>query len=202
LYSEYGNLKLKPEESNNYEVGAQVLSSNKKNSIRLVGFKRDIRQLIIFYTDPVTYDGKYLNKDKQNDYGVELETELVIGKKVQWVNNITYVNGEGTMDNQKVKNFYLRPNFTMNSILNFHPIEKLTVSPSIRFVGNRLKGEYDEGPEKLPNYYTLDFYAGYNISKKIRGFVDARNITDQFYMDIIGYNSRRANFSIGITFVN
>ena len=202
LYSEYGNLKLKPEESNNYEVGAQVLSGNKNNSIRLVGFKRDIRQLIIFYTDPITYDGKYLNKDKQNDYGVELETELKMGKKVKWVNNITYVNGEGTMDNQKIKNFYLRPNFTMNSILNFQPTEKLTVSPSFRFVGNRLKGEYDEGPEKLSNYYTLDFYAGYNISKKIRGFVDARNITDQFYMDIIGYNIRRANFTIGITFVN
>ena len=60
--------------------------------------------MIIFYTDPITYDGKYLNKDKQNDYGVELETELKMGKKVKWVNNITYVNGEGTMDNQKIKN--------------------------------------------------------------------------------------------------
>ena len=202
LYSEYGNLKLKPEESNNYEVGGQVLSNNKKNSIRLVGFKRDIRQLIIFYTDPVTYEGKYLNKDKQNDYGLELETALASGKNLKWVNNITYVNGEGTMDNQKVKNFYLRPNFTLNSVLNFLPIERLTMSTSFRFIGNRLKGEYDEGPEKLPHYYTLDFYAGYNISKHIRGFVDARNITNQFYMDIIGYNSRRANFTIGLTFVN
>ena len=202
LYSEYGNLKLKPEESNNYEVGAQVLSNNKNNSIRLVGFKRDIRQLIIFYSDPVTYDGKYINKDKQNDYGLELETEFTSSKNLKWVNNITYVNGEGTMDDQKVKNFYLRPNFTLNSILNFHPIEKLTLSPSFRFVGNRLKGEYDEGPEKLPHYYTLDFYAGYNISKHLRSFLDARNITNQFYTDIIGYNSRRANFTIGLTFVN
>ena len=76
------------------------------------------------------------------------------------------------------------------------------MSTSFRFIGNRLKGEYDEGPEKLPHYYTLDFYAGYNISKHIRGFVDARNLTNQFYMDIIGYNSRRVNFTIGLTFVN
>jgi vitamin B12 transporter len=202
LYSDYGNKQLLPEESNNYEAGVQVLSTSKKNSMRIVGFKRDIRQLIIFYTDPITYEGKYVNKDTQNDLGFELEGTVAIGKKGSWVNNITYVNGEGTMDNQKVKNFYLRPNFSFNTVLTIHPTDKLTVSPSFRFVGNRLKGEYDQGPAKLPQYYTLDLYTGYAITKQLRAFVDMRNITDQQYVDIVGYNSRRANITVGIIFVN
>ena len=202
LYSDYGNKQLLPEESNNYEAGVQVLSNSKKNSMRIVGFKRDIRQLIIFYTDPITYEGKYINKDTQNDLGFELEGTVAIGKKGSWVNNITYVNGEGRMDNQKIKNFYLRPNFSFNSILTIHPTDKLTISPSFRFVGNRLKGEYDEGPAKLAQYYTLDLYAGYSITKQFRAFVDFRNITDQQYVEIVGYNSRRANMNVGITFVN
>ncbi len=202
LYSDYGNKQLQPEESNNYEAGVQVLSNSKKNSMRIVGFKRDIRQLIIFYTDPVTYAGNYINKDTQNDLGFELEGTVAIGKKGSWVNNITYVNGVGTMDNQKVKNFYLRPNFSFNSVLTIHPTEKLIISPSFRFVGSRLKGEYDEGPAKLPQYYTIDLYAGYTITKQFRAFVDLRNITDQRYVDIVGYNSRRANISVGINFVN
>lgn len=202
LYSDYGNKQLQPEESNNYEAGMQMLTNGKKSSIRLVGFKRDIRQLIVFYTDPVTYDGKYSNKDTQNDYGFELETTAAIGKTGSWVNNFTYVDGEGTMDQQKVKNFYLRPNFTFNSVLSIHPTEKLIISPSLRFVGSRLKGEYDEGPAKLQQYYNIDLYAGYNITSQFRAFVDMRNITNQRYVDIVGYNCRRANVSVGISFIN
>ncbi|MCW3091064.1 MAG: hypothetical protein JWP81_2133 [Ferruginibacter sp.] len=199
LYSEYGNKDLQPEQSNNYEAGVQSLSNNKKNSLRIVGFKRDIRQLIIFYTDPVTYDSKYMNRDKQNDYGFEIESNIAIGKKGNWVNNITYVDGEGKTNNVKVKNFYRRPNFIFNSALTLQPIADLTLAPSFRFVGSRLKGEYDAGPNAMPQYYTVDFYAGYNITKHFRAFADLRNITNQKYFDVVGYNSRSYNYTLGIS---
>ncbi len=200
LYSEYGNKDLRPEESNNYEAGVQSLSNNKKNSFRIVGFKRDIRQLIIFYTNPVTYDSKYINRDKQNDYGFELESNIAIGKTGNWVNNFTYVDGEGKTGNVKVKNFYRRPNFSFNSTLTLHPVKELTLMPSFRFVGSRLKGQYDAGPAAMPQYYMVDFYAGYNFTKRFRAFVDLRNITNQQYFDVIGYNSRRFNLMTGLSF--
>lgn len=198
LYSEYGNKDLQPETSNNYEVGVQSFTNNKKNSLRIVGFKRDIRQLIIFYTDPTTYDSRYINRDKQNDFGFEIESNVAIGKIGNWVNNVTYVDGEGLVENVKVKNFYRRPNFTFSSILTVSPIKALTLMPSFRFVGSRQKAQYDAGPASMPQYYMLDFYAGYAVSKQLRAFVDFRNITDQQFFDIIGYNSRQANFTVGI----
>ncbi|MEO7767041.1 MAG: TonB-dependent receptor, partial [Ferruginibacter sp.] len=199
LYSEYGNKNLQPEESNNYEAGVQSFSNNKKNSLRIVGFKRDIRQLIIFYSDPVTYESKYINRDKQNDYGFEVESNIAIGNEGNWVNNITYVDGEGKTGNLKVKNFYRRPNFSFNSVLTVHPVKELTLMPSFRFVGSRQKGQYDAGPNSMPQYYTIDFYAGYKFTSQLRAFADFRNITDQQYFDIVGYNSRRANVTIGVS---
>ncbi len=193
-----GNKKLKPEESNNYELGVQSLTNNKKNSLRLVAFKRNITNLIVYYTSP-SWDNEYINRDKQNDYGFEVESNIAVGKSGNWINNITYVDGEGETENVKIKNFYRRPNFTFNSTLNLQPVKGLTLMPSFRFVGSRLKGEYDAGPNSMPQYYTVDFYTAYNFTKQFRAFVDCRNITNQKYFDITGYNSRQSNFIVGVS---
>jgi vitamin B12 transporter len=198
LYSEYGNLDLQPEKSNNYEAGVQWLSKEKRNSIRVVGFKRDIRQLIVFYTDPVTYAGKYLNRDRQHDYGMELEASLALANEGSWVTNISWVDGRGKAEGVKVRNLYRRPNFSFNSSVNLHPLKKLTLTPAIRFIGSRLKGEYDAGPGRMPAYYTVDLYSAYQFTRPLRAFVDLRNITNQEYFDVVGYNSRRFNFMAGL----
>jgi vitamin B12 transporter len=199
LYSEYGNKYLKPEKSNNYEIGFQTFTRNHNNSFRLTGFKRDARDLIIFFTDPVTYDGKYINRDLQQDYGIEMESTIAIGALGNWSNNFTYVDGEGTENKVKVKNLFRRPNITLNSVLTLQPTKLLTISTSYRYIGTRLKGEYDAGPSKMPQYYTLDCYLGYKYSKRLNVFIDLRNITNQQYFDVVGYNSKKFNVMTGIS---
>jgi len=199
LYSEYGNKSLKPEKSNNYEIGFQTFTRNHNNSFRLTGFKRDARDLIIFFTDPVTYDGKYINRDLQQDYGIEMESTIAIGAIGNWSNNFTYVDGEGTENKVKVKNLFRRPNITLNSVLTLQPTKLLTISTSYRYIGTRLKGEYDAGPSKMPQYYTLDCYLGYKYSKRFNVFIDLRNITNQQYFDVVGYNSKKFNVMTGIS---
>lgn len=199
LYSEAGNKDLNPEQSTNYELGVQAFSNNKKNSFRVLGFKRDIKNLIVYYSDPITYAAEYINRDKQKDYGFEFESNVSIGRIGNWINNLTYVDGTGENDNVKIKNLYRRPNFTFNSTLSVQPVSGLTLSPSFRFVGTRMKSPYDAGPDLMPQYYTLDLYTAYHFAKSFRLFVDLRNITDQQYFDVPGYNSRRFNFMTGIS---
>lgn len=94
-----------PEKRVNYELGIQVFSKNRGSNYRVAGFKRDIRDLIIFYTD--------------------LDT--------------------------------------------------------------------------MPAYYTIDFYTGYKFSKNCKAVLDFRNIANQQYFDIVGYNSKRFNMMVGIS---
>jgi vitamin B12 transporter len=83
-------------------------------------------------------------------------------------------------------------------VLTFEPIKGLTIMPSIRVVGTRIKGTYDAGSDTMPAYYTLDFYSGYQLSKNCKAFIDLRNITNQQYFDIVGYNSKRFNMMVGL----
>jgi vitamin B12 transporter len=198
LYSEYGNKNLSPEKSVNYELGIQVFSKNHQSNFRVAGFKRDISDLIIFYTDPNTWESKYLNRDLQHDYGVELETTVQVAQHAHWINNATYVNGEGENAGTKLKNLYRRPNFTFSSVFNFEPLKGLELMPSVRIVGTRIKGTYDAGTDIMPAYYTLDFYTGYKFSKNCSAFLDLRNITNQQYFDIVGYTSKRFNMMAGV----
>jgi vitamin B12 transporter len=129
-----------------------------------------------------------------------MENTISIGVFGSWINNLTYVDGEGINNNVKTKNLFRRPNFTFNSTLTLQLSKGFTLDPSFRFVGTRLKGDYDAGPELMPQYYTLDCYAAYAFSKYLRVFIDWRNITDQQYFDVPGYNSRRTNIMTGINF--
>ena len=200
LFGEYRNKNgLKSEKSINYELGVQAFSNNKKNSVRILGFKRDYKDLIIFYTDPKTYASEYRNQNEQHDYGFEVESNMAIANIGNWVNNITYVEGSGKDANgTTLNNLYRRPNFTLNSALTLTPVDGLTMTPSFRFVGRRMKNTYDPGVNVLPHYYTLDFYTSYEMIRKIKLFVDLRNITNQLYFDVPGYTSRRFNFMTGI----
>jgi vitamin B12 transporter len=199
LYSEYGNKNLSPEKSVNYEIGVQVYAKNKQSNFRVGAFKRDIKNLFVFYTNPNTYASMYINRDKQHDFGIELESTIGFSKKSSWINNLTYIDGEGENAGVKTKNLYRRPNFTLSSIFTTEITEGFTFAPSFRFIGNRLKGMYDAGPANMPSYYTIDLYFGYVLSKKCRAFVDLRNITNQEYFDIVGYNSKRFNMMTGIS---
>ncbi|WP_346236368.1 TonB-dependent receptor plug domain-containing protein [Niabella insulamsoli] len=200
LYSESGNRQLKPEKSMNYEIGLQSFTNDNKNSFRLVAFKRDIKDLIVYYTDPETFRSMYINRDEQKDYGFEIESDVALSRWGQWRTNFTYINGEGISNDVKTRNLFRRPEFTVNSALTINPAENLLLIPSFRFIGERMAGPYDVGgPDPMPHYYLLNFYASYLVKKKAKLFVDFRNITNQKYFDVYGYNSRAFNMNAGVS---
>ena len=196
LFGEFGNKRLKPESSTTYELGTQA--ETKSGSMhRVAGFIRDTKDLIIFYTDPVTFSSEYVNQDSQHDYGFELEVNLWFGKSFYWINNLSYVDGEGTEDKIKTSNLYRRPKFIVNTRLNWNPTPQIMVAPAFRFVGSRQSSPYDTGPNPMPSYYNLDFFSSYQL-KQVRLFANFQNITNQQYFDIYGYNTKRFNLMVGV----
>lgn len=196
-YGESRTKNIRPELSNSYQVGFESHGANNKSTIRIVGFVRDVKSLITYYWDPINNKEYYMNIDKQHDYGVDIESSIGFGKIGGWKNNVSFVDGYKDTDTAFLDNLYQRPKFQLNSCLEIRPFKKLSLQPTFKYVGTRLNDNTYGGPKQLGDYYTLDVYIGYSLTKASNIFLDIRNITDQQYFEAPGYNSRRYNHSIG-----
>ena len=97
-----------------------------------------------------------------------------------------------------MNDLYRRPKFVASSSLTLQPCSGLSIIPSFKYIGTRLKGQYDLGPTEQPSFYTIDCFIGYQVHKTARLFIDLHNITNQQYFDIVGYTSKRFNMMAGI----
>lgn len=202
----YGNKTLKPETTTSYEAGYQANVAHNRVDFRVTGFWRDTRDLIIFYSDPVTYAGEFRNANKQKAYGAEVEGSWQITKGLVLTANYTYVDGRITIPKDKKDtsyfNLYRIPKHTVNATLGYQATPALYVSASGRYTGQRSEFDWTSGKVvPMGDYYTLDLYGEYKFGNLLKIFAGFRNITDYKYFDITGYNSRRFNFTTGI-FVN
>ncbi len=202
LYGEYGNRNLKPEQSQSYQGGVQFTS--KVFTARVTWFKRDINDVIYFYTDPSTYASQYQNADEQRDNGVEAELQATLSKRVNITANYTYVDGkistasDFTGKDTTLYNLYRVPRNVFNLQVNVQPAKGLYLAVHFKTVSSHEEPAYLAPPIKVDGYYTIDLHAEYAVMKQLKLFSDFMNITNQQYFDILGYNSKRFNFMAGV----
>jgi vitamin B12 transporter len=201
LFSEYGNRALQPERSLGYEAGLSFTKGS--TQLRAVAFKRRINDVFIFFSDPITFVSQYKNEDEQNDMGVELEASTVLMDKLTLSANYTYVDGKITSRLASGKdtsffNLYRRPAHTINFSASYQVCSQLQFSAHLRNVSKFYEPRFRAAPFEMKGYYTLDLYGEYKPLTWLRIFADFRNITDQRYFDIRGFNSRPFNFNAGV----
>jgi len=206
LYSEYRNpfTNLQPEKAYTYEAGAQYFSHNNIFTARVAAFKRNIKDVIAFYTDPNTFASYYINQDKQKDYGFEIEPTITF-KKVQLILSYAFVDGKITTKNLGKDSSYFnlirRPKNIISATLNYHITNKLFASVAIKSVGKRTDLDFSTYPTQtvdLDAYFIFDFYAEYNFTKNVKAFVDVKNITNTSYSELLGYNVLGRNYNFGV----
>ncbi|MEO7833793.1 MAG: TonB-dependent receptor, partial [Ginsengibacter sp.] len=201
LYSEYGNTALKPEVTTSLETGAQYYSD--KINARITGFIREGRDVFYFYTDPVSYAGKYINADKQNDFGIETDASFHFSPKLSASLNYTYVDGKISTKNANEKdtsyfNLYKRPKNVLNLSLGWQATNSLFISANLKTVSKAFEPQYNGPSYELKGYYTLGFYGQYNFNKVFNVFADFQNITDQKYFVTRGFTTKGFNFNAGV----
>jgi vitamin B12 transporter len=203
LFSEYGNKKLKPEVTTSFEAGAQYFSD--KINARVTGFVRSGKDVFYFYTDPITYAGKYINADQQKDFGVETEAGIHFSPQFSGSLNYTYVDGKISTINTSEKdtsffNLYKRPKNIFNLSLNYQPTKDLFFSTHLKTASKAFEPQYNGPSYELKGYYTIGFYGQYSFNKAFRIFADLENITDQKYFETRGFTTKGFNFNIGMRF--
>lgn len=210
LYQLFGpgvaNRTLEAEKSTTYEGGLQF--QNKKLNVRAVYFYRNIKDGIDYNLETFSY----FNNNKQKDKGVELEASFRLNK-FSFTSNYSLVTGEvntwkfsfdpNTFSYQangdtSFNNLFRRPKHAFNATVGYQASKRWYTSISLRAIGKRFEGQFDAKPITLNSYYTVDIYAGYSALPGLHLFTDLRNITNQQFFDIRGYNSRRFNFMAGV----
>ena len=209
LYSSYGNKNLKPEVSQTNEAGFQVFSKSNKNNIRFTYYERSVQDVIYFFTDPMTYESKYINQDKQKDFGIEIETKLVLDNKSTANFFYSYVDGRVTTLNNGADTSYFnlirRPKNTLGIHLSRNFTKRLFCNASILSVGKRTDISFDQNFNSievvLSKYTVCNFYTEYTFDKsKIKLFADLKNIANAKYTEIYGFNTPGFNMAFGIRY--
>lgn len=201
LYSDYGNTDLKPTTATTFEAGTQLFTKNRKANVRAVYFDRDTKDVIIYQSLDTAPYGKYVNFDKQHDYGVEIEANASI-QKLTITANYTFVEGKVTTvvagKDETTENLFRRPKNSFNASLGYEISTKWNIQASVRSVSQAASGPYDDKTVTLGKYTTVDLYQDYQITPALKAFLDLKNLTDTEYYDIPGYNTRRFNFMAGL----
>jgi vitamin B12 transporter len=209
LLSEYGNKKLKPENAMTIETGFQYFSKNNKYSGGITVYKRMVKDAIVFFYDPITFASFYINQDKQNDAGIEIESTGKIGKSTNIKINGAYVDGKVTTKNGDKDTSYFnlirRPKATMGLHISQQIKSRFYVNAGISYVGERTDLSYDANFNpisiKLKDYCLVNLYTEYALSKnKVKFFLDIRNLTNTNYTEVYGFNAMKTNASLGVRF--
>lgn len=202
LYSEYGNRSLKPETTLSAEAG--FMWSDAQSFFRITGFLRSGKDVILFYTDPATYASHYINGNKQNDKGAELEAKYIFNKHLSVQANYTFVDGKITTQNgakdTSYFNLYKKPKNVLNLMAVVTPVKELNVGIQLHTAGKAYEARYMSSPYVLNSYYTLGVNVNYTVVKGIALFADFENITNQKYFVTRGYTTKGFNFMAGARF--
>lgn len=204
LFSDFGNLNLKPEVSQSYEAGFQTIALKDKIKFGFTAFARDIKDVIEFaLVDPNNFTFQYINVDEQNDYGFELELEAVPFKNLTTKAFYNYVDGKVNKNGTKSYNLFKRPrhNFLFNA--GYQASSRLYIGSTFKNVGKREdlffnNNTFNTERVRLDSYYTIDLYAEFKAAKQIKVFVDLKNITDKNFVEVVGFTPRGFNFMSGI----
>lgn len=204
LYSQYGNLALKPQTTTSYEAGFDMQLIKDVLSFNTVFYKRDIKDVIYFYSSADFSVNEYKNGFKQNDKG--LETELTLHTGDLTVSAFAaYVTGKqlDTIGTTK-HNLYRRPKNSYGINLSYQFIRTFTVGINYKYNGDRTDQDFNQAPYPaivtLKHNTLVDVHLQYEAIKRLSIFADIKNIFNEKYIDWLGYNTRGTNFMAGIKY--
>ncbi|MDQ8052046.1 MAG: TonB-dependent receptor [Pedobacter sp.] len=198
LFGQYGaNLNLKPELATNYEAGATLNLLDQKVNLRVVGFKRNMKNAII-------YGGTgYINQDLQKDKGFEIEPGLKLQKFT--INGYyAYVEGQQVTASTTSDVLLRRPKNVFGANAGFQASDQLYVAANYKFTGERTDTDFSSYPfvnRSLKSYHMVDAYAEYALlQRKLKIFADLKNLTNAKYEELIGYKTMGFNVNAGLSF--
>lgn len=208
LFGPFGaNPNLKPEKSRNIEGGVQVFAKNKKASVLVSYFNRDIEDVIIY-----AFPGGYTNRDRQKDHGVEAEFAFQPDSRWNLKASYAFVDGEITQKlmnkDTTFNNLLRRPKHTANVFAGCQVTKHFFASASMQSFSKRKDiffnpaNFYAAESKELKAYSLLNVYTEYKLLQNgLVLFADVKNVLNKKdYTEVYGYAVQGINVNGGIRF--
>ncbi len=171
-------LALSPEESKGYDLGIDIDTKSRLH-FEATLFDQVITDEIFFDLD--TFSGYLQSQGKSESKGLELGLSLPIGSRLELLANLTANDTVDTTNQQRLR----RPKRYGNIGVQYHSEDRIRFLVNARFARDAI----DVGNVALPDYTVLDASFGYSLSKVLEVFGRIENVTDQRYVEAIGFNT-------------
>jgi vitamin B12 transporter len=193
LYSEYGNLALRPEQANGWDLGVEQHFADGRVVVQATVFNRDTRDLIEFVScygittggcAANTSGGYYDNIARAHAEGVETQASWRATDRLTFSANYTY---DHTEDQSTGLQLARRPQDTANLDAGYVWPIKLRTDLAVRYAGD----SWDDDAHAFPlKAYTLfDVRASYPLRPGIELYARIENLADQHYETTYQYGS-------------
>ena len=177
-YPDYGNLNLKPEKSNGYDVGVEKDLLNKKLVLGATWFWQRYRNLI--QTDPNTFTA--VNIGKARTEGVEIKATALATDNLKLNAGYTYLDAKDLDTGTFLPS---RPRNKVTSSVDY-TIAKLTLTGEYLFVSRRFDSTANRD---MSPYALVNLRGSYLVCKNSSLFVRIDNLLDKSYEEAAGYGT-------------
>lgn len=212
LYSQYSNpdAALRPEVARGWEAGVDQSALDGRVTATLTYFERRTSNLIDFQscyvvsppepecTERAEAGGYYYNVGRTRSKGIEAEISAAITGTLKLTANYTNMTSRDLLTGLSLQR---RPHIQANGIVNWTPIQDLSVGASVTYVGNRID-QYDTStspptPFRNGSYTLTNIFGEYDFGKwALYGRVE--NLFDTHYQPELGYGAPGRTFYVGV----
>ncbi len=199
----WGNAELKPQRSRTVEAGGQWAATNGRATVQATYFRRRIDQVVVFVNG-------YLNQDRQNGVGLEVEASWQLGERWRIDGQYTYLEGTTTVRGSQEQDstftdLLRRPRHSLSGSLRFTPTPRINVSLQAQYQGERDDlyfnfGTFSTNAATLDPFLLLNAHASYRVANGFSLFVDLKNLTNADYFESYGFSTLGINGQMGVQF--
>jgi len=197
------NLKLKPSESNNYELGAKAFLGD-NTRVNLTLFKTDTENELVLDKTDVANRAIYTNANKTTRSGIEMSVDSQLSHNVGLYGAYTLLDAKfdstyKNLDNNEIKSGNTIPGTYRTQLYG----EASWKAPSVGF-STALEGRYnskvyvdDANTYTAPSYTVFNVRAGFqqNVSNwRISEYLRVENIFDKDYIGSVKVNDSKLRY--------
>ena len=207
LYQNFGsmpwilpNFDLQPETNQSHEIDLTIGKKDKSLVFNASIFQRQEKDGFIYnVVDFTTYAGQFLNVDRNKAKGFELGIDYRMNQFFALGGNFSYV------EKDKEESMLRLAKQRLNTYVEFNPFSTTKLFLSHQYVGKRNDAYFDGSTYSTVNvvnkaYHVLNLNINQKINSSLETYLTIGNLTNENYVDIIGYKTRPRNFTFGVNY--